>query len=567
MFSLFKMNIVSVFVGVSIFIMGLNTLPSTAQTPRKRLPTGINIPTTSQVYPSVTADGMYMVFMSNYTNSGFFELMYSNKIGADNWERGEPLHAINKTDLDHLGSFTVSYDGQYLFFSSQRAKGIGRFDIWYCERRGNGWSAPINMGKPVNSPGHEGNPSLSPDGRTLYFMRCESMDRTSKDNCTIYMAQKESSTRWGTPVPLPSSINTGNETTPRIMIDNQTLLFASDRPGGKGGMDLYQTRMESGRWSKPVALDFINSEKNDEFVSVPASGDVLYYHDKYNEHFQLFKALIPEALRPNPVVLMTGTVRFANAPPMDALVQAIDVQSNETVASTRINSGDGSFFMALPAGSRYDFSVFPMQPGFAYHAEIIDLDSLDKSAWEKPAYTINRLQRGDGFVLEALHFDAESHGFTPESSVGLRRLLQFMKQNSGHHFEVVAYIDTLRTDSIPSIGLPEVRADTSLVVIDKRVLKAAVEEQTDSTALDQLNDYLTQGYLKMEEDRKQLTLGKINYTYHNDQTPLMAEAVVKYLVDKGAPAEMFVAKGAGDRWSRNHASVQKNHWIEIRMID
>lgn len=538
---------------------------TTAQTPKKRLPTGINIPTTSQVYPSVTGDDMFMVFMSNYTNSGFFELMYSNKISSEHWERGEPLTNINKTDLDHLGSFTISYDGKYLFFSSQRAKGVGRFDIWYSERKGNNWSAPVNMGKPVNSTGNEGNPSISADGRSLYFMRCETMDRTTKKDCKLYVSKKQSPTRWGEPELLPSPINLRNETTPRILIDNKTLLFSSDRAGGKGAMDLYLTRFENETWSKPIPLNFINTGNNDEFVSVPARGDIIYYHDKSKENFQLFKAIIPPPLRPRNVRMITGTVHFAGGPQMDALVQAIDVSTNETAGSVRTGPEDGSFFMVLPEGSKYDFSVFPMQPGLDYYAEILDMDSIGKSSWEKPEYAIHQLKNGATFALNALLFDDSVASISPTSAIEMRRLSRFMKQNTGKKFEIGAFIDTVKIDSIHLPGLTEVLMDTLLVTMNKNILES--DSTSEHSELERLNLYLDEGYTKFDEDTEQIILMKIKYRFHNDRTEKMAQSVFDYLIDRGAPVEMFTFAGYGDQWSQNLATIDKNYWIEIKVID
>ena len=56
------------------------------------------------------------------------------------------------------------------------------------------------------------------------------------------------------------------------MIDNQALVYASDKAGGKGKLDLYLTCYENGLWSKPVPYEFLNTEKNDEYISVPARG-------------------------------------------------------------------------------------------------------------------------------------------------------------------------------------------------------------------------------------------------------------------------------------------------------
>src|SRR5690606_12116912 len=110
------------------------------------------------------------------------------------------------------------------------------------------WSNPVNPGAPVNSRQHEACASLSADGKTLYFMRCEKMDQNSADLCRIYRTVKKPTGQWGEPEELPSHINTGNSQSPRIMADGETLIFSSDQMGGKGGMDLFLSRLVNGNW-------------------------------------------------------------------------------------------------------------------------------------------------------------------------------------------------------------------------------------------------------------------------------------------------------------------------------
>jgi Tol biopolymer transport system component len=280
---------------LSLLLIYINLL---AQIPRKRLPQNINVPTYSHIFPSLSGDGNQMIYLTNYTNSEGFETKYTIKNGAESWEDPEPISSINRPGQDHIGSFCLSYDGNYVVFSSRRSPSIGNFDIFISERKGNYWSQPQNPGKPLNSPANEGNPSLSPDGKSIYFTRCEKMNNTTKDKCTIYVSHRISSLRWSEPEKLPEHINAGHETTPRIMADNKTLVFASGRPGGKGKLDLYQATLQYGTWSRPVALSYINTVDNDEYVSIPARGDVIYFTGTYRDHFNIYKAIIPQEFRP-----------------------------------------------------------------------------------------------------------------------------------------------------------------------------------------------------------------------------------------------------------------------------
>ncbi|NJM24373.1 MAG: exo-alpha-sialidase [Bacteroidia bacterium] len=162
------------------------------------------------------------------------------------------------------------------------------------ERRGDYWQEPKNLTAPINSAGHEASVTVSADGKMIFFTRCEKMDQRSATGCAIYVSRKKGNGQWDEPSALPDFINTGNSQTPRIMADGETLYFASDKmPGSQGGMDLYVTRLKETTWSKPLALDFANTEKDDQYVSVTALGRYLLRDTKGSRKNELVEYLIP----------------------------------------------------------------------------------------------------------------------------------------------------------------------------------------------------------------------------------------------------------------------------------
>ena len=119
---------------------------------------------------------------------------------------------------------------------------------------------PVNLGPPINTPGTEVGPHLSKDGLSLYHLR----------NFDIFVSQRASvDDAWGARQSVGSSINTTfNEASPSLSLDEHVLLFASDRPGGLGGFDLYFSRRHNRRddlgWQSPVNLgDGVNTPANE----------------------------------------------------------------------------------------------------------------------------------------------------------------------------------------------------------------------------------------------------------------------------------------------------------------
>ena len=605
----------------SQFFIGLCCIISTtvsSQVPKKRLPQNINVPTYSHIFPSLSGDGNQMIFLTNYTNSEGFETKYSYRTGTETWADPEPISSINRPGLDHIGSFCMSYDGNFVVFSSRRTPTIGNYDIWISEKNGNYWSQPQNPGKPLNSPANEGNPSLSPDGKSIYFMRCEKMENTSKSNCGLYVSHRISTTRWSEPEKLPDYINSGHETTPRILADNKTLVFASGRNGGKGKLDLYTSVLVNDTWSRPKQLSFINTVDNDEYISIPARGDIIYFSGTYRDQYNIYMAMIPEEFRPEKVLMLTGNISYNDGkkPSEDVLVQAYDLATGEIYTTTRLKQNDDSFTLFLPEGTSYDVSAFPQNGGHDYFSAIYDLDNMLISRKEELSILLSAIKSGISIPLSTIRFDNYTVNLSSESNIEIKRIIGFLKKNPGIKLEIGAFIDQVVNDSIPSNDLTEIIADTifyelqkkkeltneelvqgntNVQEFDERVTDDSIEEESeefswnedtvilekeepldlqsfssseieDEIEISPKDSLISIGFVLLEETDDHEMYYKVNYTYHNDRTQEQAEALVQKLIENGVPANLLEAKGYGDNWTKDHASEERNYWIELKIL-
>lgn len=138
------------------------------------------------------------------------------------------------------------------------------------------WSAPVNLGPTVNSAGTDGCPALSRDGLSLYFASTRPGGQGGIDLWVTQRASLEDP--WGTPAPLPTTINTASdELCPALSTDGHLLFFASNRAGGCGGRDLYMARRKNARddfgWEAPQNLGCTVNSPLDDFGEV-------YYEDE-----------------------------------------------------------------------------------------------------------------------------------------------------------------------------------------------------------------------------------------------------------------------------------------------
>src|SRR5690606_30667553 len=185
------------------------------------------------------------------------------------WQPAEYLSANINTPNYNEGAQCISPDGRFLFFTGcNRPDGMGRCDIYVSEKEGDNWSKPINLGSPINTGGWESQPSLSADGRTLYFVSDRSGGLGSYD---IWMSTLDENARWQKPVNLGSTINTPfDEQSPFIHPDNETLYFSSNGWPGMGNKDLFISRRDSlGNWSLPQNLGYpINTYGEESGLSI-----------------------------------------------------------------------------------------------------------------------------------------------------------------------------------------------------------------------------------------------------------------------------------------------------------
>jgi Tol biopolymer transport system component len=230
-------------------------------------------------------------FYYSVNESGGRETMKFMKLENDRWTPPQPVPFVSRqNDCDPL----FSPDGSRLYFISTRPKedkaGSRDWDIWYVERTDTGWSEPVNIGPPVNSDGDEYYVSLTKDG-TIYFASNRAGGLGSFD---IYRSELVDG-RYAKPQNLGSAINTKYlEHDPFIDPDESYLLFTSvDRPGGFGSGDLYiSARREDGNWTEAKNLgNAFNTNGYDFCPIVSPDGKYFFFTRKGDIYWVRIEAI------------------------------------------------------------------------------------------------------------------------------------------------------------------------------------------------------------------------------------------------------------------------------------
>ena len=197
--------------------------------PAKNVGRGVNT-SWEDLGPCPLPDGKTLIFSRNDPKQRSHDLAISVLIdGAwlDAIGIGRPLATPGQERFP-----SITADGKVLFFCADWRGGRGRYDIWQSYRDDHGnWSEAINLGPTVNSKDAEYSPAISPDGERLFF----SSQRAGSTAYDIYMTERKAGGTWQEPVELPLPVNTPefNEYCPVVCPDGKTLYFSSDRHHGR----------------------------------------------------------------------------------------------------------------------------------------------------------------------------------------------------------------------------------------------------------------------------------------------------------------------------------------------
>ncbi|MEN0056073.1 MAG: OmpA family protein [Mucilaginibacter sp.] len=409
---------------------------------------GPEINTTNDEYlPVATADESMLIFTRKINNNeDFYKSSYEN----GKWQTASYLSDQINTDKYNEGAQSVSQDGKYLFFTGcNRPDGMGRCDIYIAQKTDDGWDKPVDLSAPVNTTGWESQPSISADGRTLYFVSNRAGGYGGYDIWKSTLTDKG----WGKPENLGPNINTAyNEQSPFIHPDDSTLYFSSNGWPGLGNKDLFVSRLsKDGQWQKPENLGYpINSNGDENGLSLTANGSYAFFaSDNLNGFggYDIYTFELPVNVRPHLVTYVKGTVRDAQSnTPIEATIEIIDLQSNKPVYQDYSNDKDGSFLATITSGKNYGLNI--SKSGYMFYSENFSLVGYKTKNPFNISVSLSPIDVGSKVILKNIFFDTNKFDLESESKAELQKLIEFLAVNPSVHIEISGHTDNVGTAPI-----------------------------------------------------------------------------------------------------------------------
>jgi outer membrane protein OmpA-like peptidoglycan-associated protein/tetratricopeptide (TPR) repeat protein len=405
----------------------------------KNMGDSINSPE-PEYFPSLTIDGSEFIFTRNVgrRNEDFF---VSRKSGAA-WSAAKAISGDVNTPGNE-GAQMISQDGQWLVFTGcDRRDGYGSCDLYLSYLTDKGWSEAINLGGIVNSEFWDSQPSLSPDKKDLYFSSRLSGGYGGSD---IYVSHLQPNGKWTVPENLGKEINSpGDEQCPFIHADNQTLYFTSNGLLGYGQADLFYVRKEPGNvWGKPVNLGYpINTIDQEGTLFIGADGKTAYYASDRPDGkggLDIYTFELREDVRPYKTLWVKGQVFDAKTKKgLPSAVELIDLATRQPLSKVQTDE-KGNYLLTLPLGKDYAFNV--NRRGYLFYSDNFPLKQRSPDSTYVKNIPLQPLEINATVILNNVFFDVNKFELKPESQVELEKIVQLLNENPTLKIEISGHTD------------------------------------------------------------------------------------------------------------------------------
>ena len=381
--------------------------------------------------------------------------MFSQRDKTGVFGSGEPMPSpFNATD-DNQGGCSISIDNKHLYFAMMKMEGglQPNCDIYVSDFSSDYWGDIRKLSTQVNDPKYwDSQPSIAADGNTLYF----ASDRPGGyGGIDIYVTIRDPKTGlWSAPKNLGPTINTrGDEKTPFIHSDSETLYFSSTGHFGFGEYDIFLTRKnEKGEWSEPENIGSpINGGTDDTGFFVSSDAKTGYFFS-YNEgkvsgrgvgRWDLFSFELYSEARPHQMSFIKGSIKdTANNQIAGAVVEIKDIKSKKISYAT-VDSTSGEFIAAVK--KKNDVILTVKKEDIAFNSTIIKAQEIKEVSDEPKTVNVQvkEAKEGSNFVIDNLYYSTNSAEIEKESKIVLEGLAGYLKENPKIIIEIRGHTDNV----------------------------------------------------------------------------------------------------------------------------
>lgn len=364
-----------------------------------------------------------------YKNEGEDYDIYESVLKGVNWTSPKKLHRGLNTKADQTYASYNFNDRKIMFVSSKKVGNSSRgTDIFFCGRmngRKDEFGAAQTVGSTVNSRFNEGSVYMHPDGETMYF---SSEGHNSMGGMDIFVSYKKQGS-WSEPENLGYPINTPyDDYFFAATASGKYAYIASNREGGKGGLDIYKITFWGTEKNQTLATeDYLLAS-----VATPIKNVQIENKVKVNK-----KSL---------TVFKGKTIDAISNKAIEAKITITDNTSGRKIETIKTNSATGKFLLSLPSGKNYGITV--EADGYLFHSENFDIKNGGSFNMVNKVVKLKNIKKGSTIALRNIFFDSGKSILSSESNGELNRLVALLKEVSSLKIEISGHTDNVGSESL-----------------------------------------------------------------------------------------------------------------------
>lgn len=405
--------------------------------------------------------------VDTWTEESFLDLYITTRYKDGGYSEPELLSGkVNQRY--HEGPLTFNEDFTEMYFTRNFYEGrrrqlsedrILKLEIFHAVLEGDEWDVKgqLPFADKEFSFGH---PSLTPDGKTMYFSSDKEGGFGRGD---IYVMHKNEDGSWGEPENLGEDINSeGEEAFPYIHPDG-TLYFASDGRPGLGGLDIFRAVKTDDGWEVSNLGPPINSPFDDFGIIKSEDKEWGYFSSnrpggKGTDDIYRFERRIDVFLE----ILVLD--RLTERPIENAIVKVIDKESGEEKILETDEEGIAHFHLELDKEYTYEVEKDTYRP---FSPKTVSTKEIDTTTTIRKTAHLGRFIAGDIFELENLYYDFDKYNIRPDAAVVLDRVVEILNEYPEIEIRLGSHTDSRGTKAYNQ-RLSERRAQSAVRYLVER---------------------------------------------------------------------------------------------------
>lgn len=355
------------------------------------------------------------------------------------------------------GAASININNSELFITicEMSSREYFNCDIYSSTRKQDSWTELKNLGSNINGANTwESQPSISGDGKTLYFasLRPENIEfDPNNPTSDIYYSTRNPDGSWSKAKNMGQVINSpGNEKSPYIHSDSKTLYFSSDGHNGIGGYDIFFSKDRDDKWEIPKNIGYpINTDKDDLGFIVNTPGTKAYFASnklKGVGGWDIYSLDLYDEIKPEKVILIKGNIIDENGYNLtDAKLDLINVENN-VVTPGQVNEYSGEYAITVPVTSDTDeYLMVVKKQDYSFSSQLIEVNENKVNETQNVDFEMKTIEEGASIKLNDIYFQTASYEINKKSFVVLNNFIVFLEENPSIKIEIRGHTDNIGT--------------------------------------------------------------------------------------------------------------------------